>query len=128
MEKFRASLKFFFYILRLCGLNAIDLGQKPAKVSKLWATYSMLFLVGYLYFHVSTVQVDLKAAAGVNFVTALIDYYNKYSPIVLFLTSILVTLIRQPRLIDFLSILEDHDSLLEGLPVEREINYARDGR
>lgn len=135
MDKLRNSLKYFFYTLRLCGLNSIDLGQRPFKVSKLWATYSLLFLLCYGYFHLSSVQVDLKEAqrGQINFVTALIDYYNKYSGLVLFVTSILVTLIRQRRLIDFLVILEDHDLLSERLPAAAAetnagINYGSSGR
>lgn len=133
MDKLRSSLKFFFYILRLCGLNCIDLGQRPTKVSKFWATYSLLLLLGYGYFHVSTVQVDLKTTTkGANFVAALIDYYNKYSSLSLFFTSILVTLIRQRGLIDFLNHLEEHDLLFERLTTKcgggGRINYEREGR
>lgn len=134
MDKFKKSLKLFFCVLRLCGLNAIDLdGKRPTKktqVSKLWTTYSILVLISYGYFHIATVQFDLKTTAtGANFVTTLIDYYNKYSGLVLFVTSILVTLARQKGLCEFLDILQDHDDvLLTKLSMEREINYAREGR
>lgn len=131
MDKFRNSLKFFFYILRLLGLNSIDLTGPPTKVSKLWATYSILVLVGYSYFHIDTVQFDLKnktGAGGANFVATLIDYCNKYSGLVLFLTSIFVTLARQKRLCELIDLIEEHDSMLVKLPVERDINYARQAR
>lgn len=131
MDKFRNSLKFFFYILRLLGLNSIDLTGPPTKVSKLWATYSILVLVGYSYFHIDTVQFDLKnktGAGGANFVATLIDYCNKYSGLVLFQTSIFVTLARQKRLCELIDLIEEHDSMLVKLPVERDINYARQAR
>lgn len=134
MDKFRNSLKFFFCILRLCGLNAIDLeGKRPpekTQISKLWTTYSILVLISYGYFHIATVQFDLNTTArGANFVTTLIDYYNKYSGLVLFVTSILVTLARQKGLCEFLDILQDHDDvLLTRVPMKSGINYAREGR
>lgn len=129
LSKLRASLKFFFYILRLCGLNAIDLRQTPLQVSRFWTLHTLSVLIGYGYFHMATVQVDLKTPAeGVNFVTALIDYYNKYSNLVLFVTSLLVTLVHQSRLIEFINVLETHDLLFESMPSQLHINYGKQKR
>lgn len=125
-QKFRDSLKFFFAVLRVCGLNCINLADERLKLSKLWPLYSLAVLIGYSYFHSSGAQIDLKAANG-NFVTTLIDYYNKYSGLLLFVICILLTLLRQGKLIAALKLLEDCDHLL-GKVHEGGINYAEHGR
>lgn len=124
--KFRNSFKFFFYILRICGLSSIDLTKSPIGISKLWSTYSLLVLIGYGYFHVSAAQLDLSAR-GVNFVTTLIDYYNKYSGLVLFIACIMVTLFRQRKLCKVLHLIEEHDQLFRKTQ-KGELNYSQHSR
>lgn len=124
--KFRSSLNYFLYILRIFGLNCVDLTKSPIKLSKIWFIYSVLVLIGYGYFHVSAAQHDLSAR-GVNFVTTLIDYYNKYSGLVLFITCILVTLIRQRTLCKVIQLIEEHDQLFRKVQQE-EMNYSQHSR
>lgn len=129
MSEFRNSLKYFCYILRPFGLNSVDFSPGPFKVNKLWTAYSLVLLVSYGWFHLTSAQMDLKILAGLNFVTAMIDYYNKYSGFLLFMTCILVTQFNQRHLIKFLQLIEDHDQVLFAkLPVKEEINYSKDSR
>lgn len=128
MDKLTSSLKYFFYTLRVLGLSSIDLNHNPLRISKFWMVYSILVVISYIYYHIGAVREFIPLEMNVNFVTMLIDYYNNYSSLSLFVVCLVTTQFSQRKLIEFLQILQTFDGLFEKLPHHTGIKYDQHAR
>ncbi|GAB0099338.1 Gustatory receptor [Sergentomyia squamirostris] len=114
MLSFRESLRFLLYFSRLCGLAPISVdfrGSGTISSSRLGIIYSILVAIAYGSFHVASSIFNLSEKEEHNIITNVINYYNRYSRLVLFWVCIGNALINQRRIIQTFNLIENVDKL-----------------
>ncbi|XP_055680818.1 uncharacterized protein LOC129788623 [Lutzomyia longipalpis] len=115
MVSFRSSLRVLFYFSRVCGLAPLAINFKNSleeiSQSRFGVIYSILMGITYGAFHVTSSLFNLDEKADSNIITNIINYYNRYSRLLLFWICIVNAIVNQKKIIRALQLIENVDRL-----------------
>lgn len=130
MTSFRSSLRSLYYFSRVCGLIPINIdlrGTTDISSSRFGTIYSIFIGLIYGGFHVTSSIFNLDEQADKNIITNVINYYNRYSRLVLFWICIGNAIVNQSRIVHSIRLIENVDKLFAE-HLNFRTNYVRFSR